>query len=1342
MSRPMSPSTGLTAVRTVGAILPADLLAAVVTGTDLDGLRPDDYHLELGLTPREAANRAWSVLTGAWAGYRLALDARPPGDPAVGLTREKWLGVVLRELGFGRVPVAPAGGLVADERSWPVSHCVRGIEDRPGPAGSDLPVHLLGWRSDLDHRTPGLAGAAARAPHAMVQELLNRSPAYLWALLANGNSLRLLRDSSTLVGPAYVEFDLEAIFDGDVFSDFAALFLLCHQSRFEATDPDVGMASCWLERWRTHAAEVGTRALGALKTGVRQAIEALGTGLLSHPTNGVLRADLDAGRLDPADFSRALLRIVYRLLFCFVAEDRDVLLDPEGDDTAKKRYQAWFATGRLRAIAARRQGDNHDDLWQALSLVLDSLGTEDGCPKLALPGLGGIFELGPADVAVGSSVTNRHLLTAIRHLCVITPPGGGPRRMVDYRHLGAEELGGVYESLLEYLPRPDPATRSFTLQSLAGNERKKTGAYYTPTSLTESLLDTALEPLLDTAVRQPDPEASLLDLTVCDPACGSGHFLVAAARRIASRLATTRAEGGEPSLDDLHQAMHDVVAHCLYGVDVNPMAVELAEVSLWLEGMRAGAPLSLLHGHLKVGNSLLGATPALLAAGIPDDAFAPIEGDDRKTAGALKKRNKREQAGHHSLFTDTGISVATGSLAAQVAAIETLPTANLADIHVAARRLAELDASPARRQARLVADAWCAAFVLPKAPGQPELTQADLLRLDRTPADRRSEADHDMVQTVDSAQQRYRFFHWHLEFPQIFTPTTAATADPVTGWTGGFDCVIGNPPWEHVELKEQEWFAARFPSIADASGAARKRLIADLREERPTLHSEYTAALRLVNGERSFLGNSGRYPLAGRGRINTYAVFAEADRSLLAPTGRLGVILPTGIATDATTQYFFKDLVIARSLVSLYDFENALPIFEGVHRSFKFCLLTLSGASVPVDAASFAFFAHHPDDLARPGVRFALTPEEITLLNPNTGTCPVFRTRRDAEITLDIYRRHPVLIRKGDPDGNPWGVSFMQGLFNMTSDSDLFNTRADLETDGWTLEGNTFHRGDEVMLPLYEAKMVHHFDHRWATYTEKGDVRDVTEAEHADPNFTVLPRYWVAKPEVDTRLADRWDHDWLLGFRRIARSTDERTMLADVVPVNAIGDNIFLALAEQVPICLGPSLSSFALDFVLRQKLGGTNLNFFYIEQLPVPAPAVFKEPCAWEPGRSLQDWVEDRLGELIYTAYDMAPAAWALGDDGSPFAWDPERRAVLRAELDAGFFHLYGIDRDDVDYILGTFPIVNRKDVNRHGEERTRRLVPESFDAMAKAIDQGTAFESSLSPPAGEGQRHPEMGR
>ena len=413
------------------------------------------------------------------------------------------------------------------------------------------------------------------------------------------------------------------------------------------------------------------------------------------------------------------------------------------------------------------------------------------------------------------------------------------------------------------------------------------------------------------------------------------------------------------------------------------------------------------------------------------------------------------------------------------------------------------------------------------------------------------------------------------------------------------------------------------------------------------------------------------------------------------------MILPTGIATDATTQYFFKDLVQTHTLVSLFDFENRRPLFEGVDSRYKFCLLTLSGRADETEQAQFAFFAHDPADLNREDARFELTPDEIQLLNPNTGTCPIFRTRRDAEITLGIYRRVPVLINENDPvNGNPWGISFMQGLFNMTSDSHLFHTREDLEDDGWELIGNVFERelpngggGVTQMLPLYEAKMLHIYDTRWATYEPDGSVRPMTEAEKAERQAP-LPRYWVAESEVDKKLEGKWDKPWLLGWRDIARATDERTIIATKLPRVPVGNKFPVAL----PSCssdqsnlLQALLSSRACDYVARQKIGGASVNYFLFKQIAVPTMAGIEASGTMSP-RSVSRKV-DRLNGWV--------------------SHDAERRE-LRAELDAWAMTVYGVSREDCVHMLGTFP-------NTDGDD----LILRAFDAMMHAKVTGADYQT-----------------
>ncbi len=1282
-----------TTIRTEGGLLPADLLQRIVSGKDLPGLRPEDYHLAANERLNEAISRSWNRLLGVWQSFDDRRRQLPESDRSTTLTRERWLLILFQELGYGRLPYQREGLVTDDGERYPISH-----------VWGRTPIHLITFRQDLDRRDP----AIKRTPHGMMQEFLNRSSTYLWGFLSNGLRLRILRDNASLSRAAYVEFDLEGMMRGEVYADFVVLWLVAHQSRVEvgeSGDP----ADCWLERWMKEARESGARALDALRDGVQEAITHLGRGFLAWrkgDANRVLRQRLRTGELTPQDYYRQLLRLVYRLIFLFVAEDRNLLLTPDASPQARERYMTYYSGRRLRRLAAARRGGPHPDLYRTLRLVIHLL--REGYEPLGLPGLGGFLFSPEATPDLNDlDIANRDLLEAIRSLAFVA--SNRVLWPVDFRNLGSEELGSVYESLLELHPQVDLGAPDFQLRVAAGSERKTTGSYYTPTSLINELLDSALEPVIrdrleragriargewrivssewlsekelhhvyqlisrsgrlatrddrgqtslsaDRAIssdreirtdlpdstgsgihssqhrgglgaalpggvhpvpspgqrqshRTGDPlasergnravqkgsdsapdagigdtgktarepgkepasekerrlteaerrafeamwrelplatrhsllaEAMLLDIKVIDPASGSGHFLIAAAHRLAAHLARIRNQDQEPSPAAHREALRDVVRHCIYGVDINPMAVELCKVGLWLESLDPGKPLTFLDRNIQCGNSLVGVTPGLDISIIPDDAFKPVTGDDKKTATALRRRNKRERQGQQSMFE----ALATGKgfeeleqerkkLADKLAEVEDIPEDDLEDVALKAMYYQDYLNSPVYRRKKDEYDLWTAAFFWPIPAGDAELmlapTQAALDRLRD-----QWNPDDPVVQQARAIAQENQFFHWELAFPTVFGRDA-----------GGFDVVLGNPPWEHTELKEKEWFASRRPEIAQAPGAKRKRLIASLAQDDPGLYKAFISARHKADAFSKFVRVSGRYPLCGRGRINTYAIFSELISGLKNTTGSVGIIVPTGIATDDTTKYFFRALMTRRSLVSLYDFENRKKLFPAVDSRMKFCLLTLTGEERPaIQGADFVFFAQDVADLRDDHRHFTLTAEDIELINPNTRTCPIFRSKRDAELTKAIYRRVPVLIleeEKDDqgrvirPEQNPWGVRFRQGLFNMTSDSHLFRTREQLEAAGYRLVGNRFVKGGgasgegrmqtgDVYLPLYEAKMIWQFDHRFGTFegvsSRKGShLPSFVKGENGRPSELPTTWYWVQNEVVLTKI--------------------------------------------------------------------------------------------------------------------------------------------------------------------------------------------------------------------------------
>jgi hypothetical protein len=1343
-------------IRTEGAILPPDILRRIAS-LKVDGATPDAYHLPPGHKPNEAISQSWNSLQTHWQAFQEAREQLPDSDETgTAVTNERWLLPLFKELDYGRLITTKSPEI--DERVYPIERFY-----------NHAPIHLIGCKLPLDRRSKGARGAATASPHSMVQEFLNRSDDHLWAFVSNGLQLRILRDNISLSRQAYVEFDLEAMMEGEVYADFALLWLLCHQSRVEADKPE----NCWLEQWSKLAQEQGTRVLNALRDGVGKAIEALGRGFIGHPRNDQLVEKLRSGRLSKDDFYRQLLRTVYRLLFLFVAEDRELLHPPDAEENACQLYDTHYSTRRLRELANKIRGSKHSDLWHSLSLVFDALGKNEGCPQLALGGLGSFLWrsdstsdlLGPAQIVVEDSevsadsdsqdavlITNDDLLHAIRELAFVEQDR--VLRAVDYRNLGSEELGSVYESLLELHPVMNADAKTFDLGTAAGNERKTTGSYYTPDSLVQCLLDSALDPVVEDRLkgkRGADAEQAILETKVCDPACGSGHFLIAAAHRLARHLARVRTGETEPSPEDYQHALRDVIGKCIYGVDINPMAVELCKVSLWMEAIEPGKPLSFLDSHIRCGNSLLGTTPALLASGIPDDAFKPIEGDVKAICSELKKDNKKQRedrARGQGMLFDPPYKL--GNLPSSFANLASSQDDSVEDVVNKEEEYARLVSGADYQNARLLADTWCAVFVWKK-------DESDLGRLCPTENDfRRIENNpHSILPHVRSEVRRladqYQFFHWHLAFPDVFVlPEEVGKAEnEQTGWSRGFDVVLGNPPWDRVKLQEKEWFAERAPEIANAKNTAtRKKLIAKLEDSDFDLFSDFTSAVRKSEGTSVFLRFADFFPLCGRGDVNVYSVFAELGRLIVGPTGRSGMVVPSGIATDNTTKFFFQDLVQNHSLVSLFDFENC-DIFPNVHSSYKFCLLTLRATSSSESApAKFAFFCHKVADTTAPEKRFELSANEIALLNPNTKTCPVFRTTRDFAATLAITKRlAPLSLESASANSDEWGFKYREVL-HMAHNANSFASRSDQKTL-------------EDYFRLYEAKMIHQFDHRWATFLEDGGPADDPPNKN-DPHSFALPRYYVPQKLVNERIGSEWTKQWLLSWRAISRATDSRTLMFAVVPRSGLSNSMPLAIVKKSDCTsLVACLNSYAADYSARQRLGGANLTMNILRQVSVVAPGVSGQSQVWL-NESIEQFCCKRVLELTYTAWDLEAFALDFGYDGPPFRWDDERRFLLRCELDAAYFHLYlgaaeawGADnpelremfptpRDAVDYIMETFPIVKRKDIARTqikndsgevttpGTYITKDTILAVYDEMQTAIYTGTPYQTHLNPQPG----------
>ena len=548
---------------------------------------------------------------------------------------------------------------------------------------------------------------------------------------------------------------------------------------------------------------------------------------------------------------------------------------------------------------------------------------------------------------------------------------------------------------------------------------------------------------------------------------------------------------------------------------------------------------------------------------------------------------------------------------------------------------------------------------------------------------------------------------------------------------GGFDAVIGNPPWDRIKLQEVEWFATRARKLALApTAAARRAAIRRLRDKGDPLAEDFDDAKARADNLGYLIRASGHYPLLGRGDINLYSLFVERAMNLIKQDGFVGLLTPSGIYADKTAAHFFKSVSTTGRVGALFDFENKKIFFKDIHASFKFCALIFGGETRRFDGTECAFFLHSTEAIKDQSRCFPLKPADFARVNPNTGTAPVFRTRRDAEITRRIYERHPVLVnRSSGREVKAWPVKYTR-MFDMTNDSGLFRTREELEEKegAYPIGGNRFSSPSGEYVPLYVGRMIDHFDHRAASVEVNAEnlhnaalSGDSSAEQKADPAFVPTPQYWVPVRKVSFPSG----LNWTIAFRDIARVTDVRTMIAAAVPAVGLGNTAPAIFHDDVSrhpsnaaLLLG-NLGTTVLDFVVRQKVQSTHLNWYIVEQLPVVAPTRY-DAVRFGP-KTAGKIVREAILELTYTAHDMAPFARDLGhvDEAGqvkpPFPWNEKRRLHLRSKLDAVFFHLYGVDdRDSIRYIYSTFPIVERQETNVHGHYYSRDLCLAWMNALA----------------------------
>ena len=1198
------------------------------------------------------------------------------------------------------------------------------------------------WNLPLDRRF----AQQATAPSTQMLRYLRRvdeltEGALRWGMLTNGAQWRLYYQGARSVSEQFFEIDLAAVFGraGSALSQDERRYCVKLFALFFGRDAFLPGAE--------DARTFHQRVLDEGRFYQERVANSLSEVVFNRAFPNLARAIAAVAPDTPLPEVRdAALVLLYRLLFILYAEDRNLLpvRDDRYDDYGLRRVRDDIGNRKARddvfSETAARYYSAIDDLCRAI---------DEGDSSIGLPPYnGGLFDRASTPLLAQIRLGDQVVADVVDALSF---EGG---RYINYRDLSVEQLGSIYERLLEHEVVREGGEIAVRPNVFA---RKGSGSYYTPDALVRLILKETIAPLVQArmdafarqvdeiadssasegfvrkALAQVDPAEKLLDLKICDPAMGSGHFLVSLVDYLSDHVIAAMAEADSAGyvspltaridairqtiltnaqqrewtidaaqLDDRHIVRRMVLKRCVYGVDKNPMAVELAKVSLWLHTFTAGAPLSFLDHHLRCGDSLFGCwvsqgVDKAMAEGSPLFLNAPIQ---RATRAAQAMQLIEE-------LTDAEIEEAgrSAALFADMQAGTRPLDAFLSLIHA----FEWLDVRGKEDKVAL------RAFFDSRFGNPVEIASGTVeVRMDVPGAERFVAL---LIEAREQVEQE-GFLNWQVAFPGVWEDWRSATP------RGGFDAVIGNPPWDRVKLQQVEWFAARRPEIARAQRASdRKRMIGALQKAGDSLFAAFEQADERARSATRMARSCGDYPFLARGDINLYSLFVERAMALVKADGVVGLLTPSGIASDKTAAPFFRSVATEGRLRALYDFENKKVFFPDVHASFKFCAFVATRTQRPTPARC-AFFLQDVSELEDEDRCFSLTAEDFASVNPNTGTAPIFRSRRDAELTTAIYRRLPVLVDRSDGDEvKAWPVRYSR-MFDMSNDSHLFRTREELEDKegAYPIGGNRFNSPSGEWVPLYEGKMVQAYDHRAADIVVNPENRHrpaqpvpATLAQHGNVDWLPAPQFWVAR----ARIPDE-DCEWWIGWKDVTAPTNVRTVIASIIPQSGVGNTFPLLLPSEHPDAyamaasrLLANLNAIPFDYVARQKVQGQHLNWYIVEQLPIVSPDRYEATRFGS--KTAAEIVREAVLELTYTAHDMAPFARDLGYDGPPFQWDEHRRLYLRAKLDALFFHLYGItDRDDIRYIYSTFPIVERQETATYDRYLSRDLCLAWMNALA----------------------------
>ena len=1285
MARRTNHELAFTALTIEGGLLAPDFLNKVAH-LEASEQSETDYDIPRGLKLRDEIGRYWKVAQSLWQDFAAKRERTDVNTHAV--TVHDFLEPFLRQV-LCFADLKAVGQVTLDERIFPI-----------GFAAGEKRVPLVFAAHDQGLDKPDTRhgdGIRRRSPFLLAQEYLNASPEALWAVVSNGLKLRILRDNASLTRPAYIEADLEAIFTEGLYPDFTALWLLAHGSRFGKAG--IEPADCTLERWRNTAQEDGIRARDRLRVGVTEALRALGTGFLAHKDNRELCRRIEAGELSTQAYFEQLLRLVYRFIFLATIEDRELVFVPDATADAKSRYLKGYSLQRLRQLAARRRSyDRHADLWQILNITFGGLGK--GQSALGLPALGGLFDAGQCPDLDDAQLDNQSLLSALFSLCFFR--NGTALSRVNYRDMDSEELGSVYESLLELIPEINVVAAKWQFRfsgderNEQGSARKFSGSFYTKDVLVQELLNSTLEPLIEQLLADNlnEPIAALFRISVCDPACGSGHFLLGAARHIADHIARLRAVDGNLSPADYRHALREVISHCIYGVDKNPLAVELARTALWLEAYSPDRPLSFLDHRIRNGDAAIGlmATGSLELA-IDDAAFTPLHGDDAEIVDSLRKENREarasilrniEKATHYIPLDFSSNTFSTE--------FNSLPEDTIEQVRAKAQAFevckAEMHSTPIRAAGNMVVAAYFS--IKDKSTRSLVPTTADVWRaLNGQPSRQGVEEYSKKIAGQANA------FHWKLNFPEVFEK-------------GGFDLVIGNPPWASMSPDLKRFFAPIAPEVRFLSKNEQDILMKNLLMNE-AINQDWEAYCRDLYCQAAFIKKSGRYSMfapgnLGKGDFNIYRMLVETAFHITRKHGYLSQLVPENFYNGANAAAIRKMFFDETTLLQIYGFENRQHVwFDDVDTRAKFCIYV---AHKQGSTSSFKahFNINSEEKLHRAKAHEMTVPVSLVVeFSPDAMAVMEFAGEKDAAICRKMYERYPKFGQniKGMPYRH-----YMREM-DMGNDRDEFGE-------------------DKTGLPVYEGRMIDVFDYRAKGYVSGRGRAAVWETfAFGTPEKRIKPQWHVPAKDIPEKLIERV-RDYRIGFCDVASPTNERSLVAALVPPNSVcGHKVptldFIGGSASYLLFWLSVANSLAMDFVVRKKVALT-MSQTIMDSLPFPRKLELEFlrdicrraltlTCA---GDEMSDFVANYAKEDPHHGFS------------SSIANNPEARSKIKAELDVLVAEkVFGLTRDELRFILDpmdtegpeceleTFRALKNNEMREFQEYRTQKQVLDAWDRL-----------------------------